>query len=456
MGKGGSEDFADAHCDEYVGEGAGQYGHELIPLSETAEVEVEGTSAFTLHSAPAGLNVTVTASAVSGTGWIENTAVETEEATDHRVTGHVSLELSGFTAEGTIKKCDVHEPVEVTADLESAEDPASGTMGVKFSESEEGESGAFTQITLEGCALAGTYPLNGNMVATGAATEGLKGSGATFAFFPGSPSHESLVFFGAAATLEGGLMTRLLGGDAVALTTVTEGTTPPAEGITAFACAEGAGKEDFADPHCDEGVAAASGEYGHESLAAGKATEIEVTNEGTEHDTTDSADAVFEATVVGVKAKITATKVRGTGQIENLEPETGVHALEGEVAIQYTKLHVDEPAGCEVAEPLEVPAAIEAVEVGESVGIELTPLEGTTFASITFEGEECALDGITASVKGSAVATGGAGEGASTGATAVLEPAHESLAVGKAAASLTSTITVKMAGGDPLTLTRIE
>ena len=66
----------------------------------------------------------------------------------------------------------------VAADFESVEDPSSGTMGVKFSPAEG--SGAFTYFTLEGCALAGTYPLTGNMVATGAG-EG-KGSGATSVF----------------------------------------------------------------------------------------------------------------------------------------------------------------------------------------------------------------------------------------------------------------------------------
>ena len=88
-------------------------------------------------------------------------------------------------------------------------------MGVKFSESEEG-GGAFTFIKLEGCALAGTYPVNGNATATGAG-EG-EGSGATSVF---EASDEELTFFGGQATFLSTATTRMEGGNPISLTTVT-------------------------------------------------------------------------------------------------------------------------------------------------------------------------------------------------------------------------------------------
>ena len=182
-------DFEDEHCDHNVGPEAGDYGHELIPLNQTTEGETTATSTAVLHATPAGLNITITATTGHGTGWLEN--IE-PSAGVHRVIGSGRSEYTGLKAEGSIKKCKVAEPIEVEADFESVEDPESGTMGGRFSEVEG--AGAFTTITLEGCALAGTYPIVGNAVATGAG-EG-KGSGATSVL---EAADEELTFFGGPA-----------------------------------------------------------------------------------------------------------------------------------------------------------------------------------------------------------------------------------------------------------------
>ena len=108
------------------------YSHELIPLNETTAITITGTSTSTLHATPAGLNITITSTASSGTGWIKNT--EPSEGV-HRMIGHVNVEYTGLKAESSIKKCTVKSPIVVEADLESVEDTSSGTMGVKFSRS---------------------------------------------------------------------------------------------------------------------------------------------------------------------------------------------------------------------------------------------------------------------------------------------------------------------------------
>ena len=457
--EGGEEDFTDAHCDYYAGEANGEYGHVAIASGEPTDITItnENTASSTtastpaiLHSTLAGVSVTLEATEVHGEGYIENEGSEGE----HQVTGHVTVKYTNIHVSG-VPNCEVAEVI-LAAKFEGVNQ--GGEMGLNFSPT-EGTTFAEIPFSGEGCAFNGfTFKVKGSMIATGGTGPTAQNSGATTVFEPGN-GMESLTLGGSAATFESTVTAEMKEGNPIALTS-TEGTPtedPSTSGATAFACEQGAGAEDFADPHCDEAVSAETGEYGHKAISSGEETEIELTNAQTENDTTDSADAILEASVVGIEAKIAATKVSGTGFLENVAPVEGHHSVKGEVTMQYANLHVEEPSNCEVASPIEFTAAFESYEEGEAMGIELTPKEGTTFVSIEFEGEECALDGITAKVKGSARAIGGAGATAEgSGATLVLEPANESLAVGKGAASIASTATVRMKEGPPLSLTTVK
>ena len=98
----GEGDFKDAHCDHAKAKGG--FSHELIPLNETTEITITGVGTSTLHATPAGLNITITSTASSGNGWIENTE---PSAGVHRMIGHVTIQYTGLKAEGSIKKCTV-------------------------------------------------------------------------------------------------------------------------------------------------------------------------------------------------------------------------------------------------------------------------------------------------------------------------------------------------------------
>ena len=111
--------------------------------------------------------------------------------------GHVDVEYTGLKAENSIKKCTVeNRRSKSIADLESVEDSSSGTMGVKFPKMQKAKAPS-PNIKLEGCALAGTYPVTGNATATGGRAE-WRGSGATSVF---EAADEELTFFAAEADL---------------------------------------------------------------------------------------------------------------------------------------------------------------------------------------------------------------------------------------------------------------
>jgi hypothetical protein len=219
---------------------------------------------------------------------------------------------------------------------------------------------------------------------------------------------------------------------------------------TFVTCVEKGGKKDFSDAHCDKSVTPETGNFGHVKIAPKTSTPIVITNAKTASATTASTPAKFNVTLGGVAAELTATTVTGTGTIENLEPEKGKMTASGTVVVKYTGITVNKPAGCKVKEPVEVKAKLSAVSEGKKMGVQFEPsVEGANFTEFTFENNpECALNKTTVPVKGSAIATGGAGnEAAGSGATSIFEPGNgmESLKVGAAEATFTSTTTTRMA-----------
>lgn len=237
---------------------------------------------------------------------------------------------------------------------------------------------------------------------------------------------------------------------------------------TAVTCVKGGGEEDFADAHCDEQVGVGEGEFGHVEISPGTKVVFTVDNQTT-GEATDPAVLLGKA--YGAATEITCTKVHGEGTLENIEhKEAKQHTVTGTVVVKYTGCSVQKPGKCDVIEPLEVRATFEGVEgLGaekDGMGVEFAPDESKVFTEITYDdngAEQCALDGKSINLEGSAVATGipAAGEEHS-GTTPDFDHAKNT-ALGtlvtsvagsaKVAAGFESTGTVRAKGGNPISLT---
>ncbi|MGB8500012.1 MAG: hypothetical protein WCD85_18685 [Pantoea agglomerans] len=460
---GGGLDFADAHCTEDVGEGNGEYGHVAIPAGEDTELTLSAVGEQRFTAIVAGAYVETAAEGLECVGCsLENV----EEGEGMKVVGPAEgteaghLEYTNVVVAGSLgERCTVvsdpgEEPHVVTT--EPLQFETTGTNSVVIAPASGEVLARFKIVTNPNehgkkCPLIGTYNLQGSVTATteGATVRVEEELGDLFlnGSFPAAFDGEVTIEAGT----EGERHHPLAVGDGEEVEPTTQ------VGTTAFTCTKGGGAEDFADAHCDESVGGGSGEYGHVSIKTGEPKEIELTNAATKGETGEATPTTINASVAGAEATITAGAVSGAGTIENYEPKADVHAVRGEATLSYSELEVEAPSGCSIAGPLEATTTFEAVEEGEAMGIEFAPKSGSTFFDLTFEGEECELADITAHVTGTVTATGGAGGTAKgSGATAVLEAAHESLGVGKGEASIASTMTMRLKEGNPLALTTVE
>ncbi len=238
-----------------------------------------------------------------------------------------------------------------------------------------------------------------------------------------------------------------------------------ATNTTAFTCVAGGGNLDFSDAHCDTKVTAGTGTHGHQAISAGTKTDVEVTNNKTKNNTTESTVAKLNTTHLAVQVEVTCTVVKSSNSfLENVEKE-GKHTVEGTVKVEFTKCTVAKPANCTVKEPIETIAkakGVEGLKFGaetKAMGLEFVQDEGKNFAELTFEGEKCTFKGKTFPVTGSAIATGTPNPSQATknsGATANYETGNEmdTLKFSTSNADFTGSFTTNMSGGgSPISLT---
>ncbi len=218
----GTVGFEDAHCDKPKSANTGNFHHVAIPLNETTEIEI--TNAATknetkeaeptvLESTVGGITTKLTATTVTGTGFIHN--VE-PEAKVHKVTGEVTVSYTGVTVNNPTG-CKVKEPITFTALFEGVEEEG-GTMGMEFKPK---EGTTFVAIgpfeNNPSCALAGsTIKVTGTAVGTGNGTG--RSSGATTVF---KPADEKLKIGTVEAKFTSTTTTKMKGGNPISLTTVT-------------------------------------------------------------------------------------------------------------------------------------------------------------------------------------------------------------------------------------------
>jgi hypothetical protein len=255
---------------------------------------------------------------------------------------------------------------------------------------------------------------------------------------------------------------------------VAQGASAATNGQTAVTCVPvEAKKGDFEDAHCDKNVGTNLGSFAHKALTANPTTEVEGTNAGTKNSTKESTSAVLKGEAALAKVEITCTGVASVETIENKlvgehhevvgkGPNAG-----GGFDIKYTGCTVQKPStkctivgGAITAKATAVTSETIGKEKNE-MGVVFSPevVGGATlpFVEISFAGgAECALNGQTFPVQGSAA---GVGTPPSTsgfsGATVNFTDARttETLKFGGKPAGLDSVVTVKMKGGNPIATT---
>ena len=242
-----------------------------------------------------------------------------------------------------------------------------------------------------------------------------------------------------------------------------------ATNTTAFTCVKTAVPETgtFNDAHCDSDTANKKGNFEHEQLPIGKTLEGETTNETTGG---VRVPMTLKGTPFSVKTHIECQVAGGKGSGGNTETKVGVHGGSGKGTSEFTNCTVKEPLNCTVKEPIvatiEAGQGLEGLEgpKGEvnAMGGELRAEAGKPFATITLEGEKCALKGKPFPVEGSVIATSGPGTSEPqtnkwTGATAVYTAAMTSktLLAGGKPAELVGTTTVRLKGGNPVVATTV-
>jgi hypothetical protein len=251
-------------------------------------------------------------------------------------------------------------------------------------------------------------------------------------------------------------------------------------GTTAFTCVKVvvAGTGDFKDAHCDETSSPlGTGEFTHEPLASNP-TEVEANNEKTRNKTSESTPALFKAEAALSKIEFTCTTVKATETIKNSTEEVGgniKHTITidngagGDFTTTYSGCVVLKPSTkCTVTDPVTKKAGtlnikatgMSSETVGalkNEMGILFSPEPGKPFAELLFEGAECALNtGKAFPIEGSMVATGTpVNTAASAGATLTFTEAmtKETLSFGGKSMTLSSAVTMKMVGGNPISLT---
>ncbi len=244
--KGGpTKDFSKAHCnkEDTVVPPTGEYGHEVIALNTTTEVDAtnKNVTNSTKDSEPLVLTGTVALAKVE----IECLTVKNNAANStvhnvepvskqHKFTGTIQTEFSECNVK-KVTKCIVKEPIISNATVngvEGMEGPKGekNAMGMEFVGSGAEETFAeieFKNKGAEACSLNGkTFPVKGRAVATdGPTTESSqenKESGATLVFTP-KFKMQTLKLGPNAAEFHGILTPKMagVGGNPISMTTTT-------------------------------------------------------------------------------------------------------------------------------------------------------------------------------------------------------------------------------------------
>jgi hypothetical protein len=223
---GGQKDFTDAHCDNKVAAGAGNFGHVAINLNQETSLittnnrtkENTTKSSEAVFEVAGFLNLKVKCIEVSGEGTVAN---EQPAVGSHQTFGFLTIKYNGCTVEPA--PCKVAS-IELSTKFEGVEGLGVGgkEMGLEFLPNALGKFGI---LKVTECALEGKYSIHGSMVATGTPGPAEKFTGATWSF-TNAMTETTLLIGAEPAKLESKMTARMgpVGGveqNPLALTTVT-------------------------------------------------------------------------------------------------------------------------------------------------------------------------------------------------------------------------------------------
>ncbi len=191
--EGGNADFADAHCNEFVGTEKGKYGHVAVTVGETKSLDATNqkvknntteNGSITLKSNHLGAAVEVTCETMK-TATSKSTVHNVEKEGKHTMTGNGTAEFEKCKVLKPLN-CTIKEPLTAAADFEGVEGlgESKNEMGVEFKQ-QEGKN--IAEISFEGasCTFKGkTFPITGSAIGTSTVSQTNKWTGATIEFSP--------------------------------------------------------------------------------------------------------------------------------------------------------------------------------------------------------------------------------------------------------------------------------
>jgi hypothetical protein len=214
-------DFSDPHCDKSVTPGTGEYGHIVIPVGQTTEIETsniltgEEREAAVLETTVLLNKVKISCSKVTPdtatTSWIKNVG----SGTEHQVEGTSAVEFSECVTTGNGTGCTVNEPITLPTFFHGVENE--GKMALEFTPDPAG--GAYLTLKFTGAkCVVKEAEVTGSARGTGAS---VSGGGATLEF---KGADEELTFKGGTNTsFTAKFTTKMAGvnGKAITITTPT-------------------------------------------------------------------------------------------------------------------------------------------------------------------------------------------------------------------------------------------
>ncbi len=192
---GGSMDFKDEHCNEFVGAEKGEYGHVNVKAGETKELDANNSTTVTLTAIHLGVSVEVTCE-VMKTNTAASDVHNIEKEGKHTMTGDGTAEFTNCKVNKP-SGCTIKEPIVANADF-------LGVEGLKFGEESKAMGVEFKQqagknladMSFEGavCTFKGkTFPITGSAIGTSTTSQTNKWAGVTIKFEPGN-SMQTLKF----------------------------------------------------------------------------------------------------------------------------------------------------------------------------------------------------------------------------------------------------------------------
>ncbi len=233
----GNKDFKDAHCDEKVAEGTGEFGH--VAIANGVETEIETTNAKTAEKTTKSTNATLKGTLAGAVLHIECETVANDAANKSFIRNTEVAVSKEHKVDGTsavvFSNCKVLKPLNCTVGTITVSSKVKGVeglgagkneMGLEFSSDGAGkEKNAFAVITLAGekCAVKGIeFEVKGTAIATGTVAPTEKHSGATLVF-ANEKEMQKLEIGGKEAEFKGTFTTTMkeAGGNPIAGTTTT-------------------------------------------------------------------------------------------------------------------------------------------------------------------------------------------------------------------------------------------